>query len=141
MYFGKKIFDGLTNTIEQKPGQTFGFGSLYLFLLLPFSLVLFLTVIGLHVGIILIAIWAISIYLSKMVFGYFIGKVLMKNLSTNNSNPYLTFVFGLLVTTLLTTIPYVGWAILLMSTIFGMGTIFIGIRDLLTSLRSESVSV
>ncbi len=141
IFVGKKILDLLTDTIEQKPGLTFGLGLIYLFLLIPFSLLLFVTVIGLHVGILLITIWVISIYLAKIIFGYFIGKVLIKNLNATNTNSYLTFIFGLMITTLLTTIPYVGWAIMLMSTIFGMGAIFIGIRELLTNLRKVPTDV
>jgi cytoskeletal protein CcmA (bactofilin family) len=69
-------------------------------------------------------------FLTKIFVSYLIGRLLLERLNTNWAlSMYWSFVAGLIVFIVLTSIPYLGWIINLGVIFFGLGAILLWIKD------------
>lgn len=79
-------------------------GGIACFILMPIiSLLLFMTVIGLPLGILSLIMYFIVVYLSPTIIGIILGRLILKN-----KNPYLQIFAGVVVIRLLSLLPMVG---------------------------------
>ena len=129
----------LAEALRTQTLSSLGWGAL-LFFVTPIAAVLvMLTVIGIPLGIIALILWAIAVYLSQIPVALFMGWLILKNGQELKSRGIMVGIFalGLLITTLLVAIPYVGWIFGLLIAIFGLGTL-ISSHVNLRSLRDDS---
>ena len=114
-----KMFNKFSANISKNIG--YGFLS---FLLLPIcSLILLFTNFGITVSIIGIMLYIILLMLSKVIFGYVIGKYIWNKFIKKEEKIYLIGILGITIIYLLSIIPYIGELITFISLIYSFGII------------------
>ena len=107
-------------------------------LLIGFSLLLFtpivivilmLTVVGIPLALILLASYLSMIILSIIIASSYLGSLLIKSLSKKEANPYLSAIIGLLIFSLTSSTPFIGWLISVLIISLGFGALFKKITD------------
>ena len=115
----KKFFINSDKVLAKEPLTVF-LGGLGSFILLPLvSLLLFITVIGLPLGIISLITYFILVYVSPIICGIFIGRAMLKG-----KNPYLQVLSGVFIIRVLTILPYIGSFVWVVSSIITFGAIY-----------------
>lgn len=115
-----------------RPGFTMLLGVAAIFLVPIVAGLVMVTVIGLPIGIIAIVLWGIALYVSRIVTALAVGKVVMGRLGRTpdaKPRPYLEALAGVVVTSIVFLIPYVGGFALFLSVLFGMGVLVQVVRD------------
>lgn len=94
-------------------------GGIASFILVPIaSLLLFLTIIALPIGVISLIMYFIVIYLSPVIMGIVLGRLILKN-----KNPYLQLLVGILIVRLLSLLPMIGGFVWVVSGMITQGLI------------------
>ncbi|KKP89140.1 MAG: hypothetical protein UR93_C0002G0042 [Berkelbacteria bacterium GW2011_GWA2_35_9] len=115
--WGKKIDQCKKQLIDQW-GAIFLKGTVGLIVILPIVIILLLSQVGISLAMIILALFLISFYLSKIIVAYLIGKKILPN-----SKNIAQLAIGLLIITTLINLPVFGGLIYLIVTIFGLGII------------------
>lgn len=115
---------GVASTIERRPGLSVATGSLVILFALPVFIVLLITLIGIPIALILGAVLAVAIYLSKFFTALTVGNLIARRTGWK-PNPYADAAIGLILITLLELIPVIGWLAALLSMLFGLGALVI----------------
>ena len=99
----KKFFINNDELLVKEP-LPIVFGGIASFILVPIaSLLLFITIIGLPLGMLSLLMYFIVVYLSPVVMGIILGRLVLKD-----KNPYLQLFIGILVVRLLSLLPMIG---------------------------------
>ena len=99
----KKFFINSDELLVKEP-LPIVFGGIASFILVPIaSLLLFITIIGLPLGMLSLLMYFIVVYLSPVVMGIILGRLVLKG-----KNPYLQLFIGILVVRLLSLLPMIG---------------------------------
>lgn len=104
-------------------GKTLGIGFLSLIIVPIAALILIMTILGLPFGLMLIALYALVIYSSTIITGYYFGDLIWKKYFKIKRRPYLVGLFGITVIYILTIIPAIGGLIHFLSILFTLGII------------------
>ena len=119
IYTVSKKFFIRTNDLLIKEPLPVVLGGMASFILVPIvSLLLFITVVGLPLGILSLIIYFIIVYLSPVVMGIILGRLILKH-----KNPYLQLFVGILVVRLLSLLPMVGAFVWVVSAMIVQGFI------------------
>lgn len=114
----KKFFMDSDELLVKEPLPVI-LGGIASFILVPIgSLLLFITIIGLPLGIIGLIMYFIVTYLSPVIIGIIIGRLLLKN-----KNPYLQLLVGILIVRLLSLMPIIGGFVWVISAMITQGLI------------------
>ena len=97
----------------KRPGASLGWGLVGFFLVPILCLFLLLTIIGIPLALMMVPVYLILIYLSKVVAGFVLGLWLLNKLTANKYTGSLIWplVLGLLVLLVVASLPLVGWLI------------------------------
>ena len=119
LYFIPKLFKKL----ERKKDviKSMGYGIIFLIFIPVIAVILLLSVFGMALSLILIGIYAILIYLSTIIVGYYIGSYIWQKLIKKEMRPYLAGLIGLVILTILKNIPYIGPVVIFLTIILGIG--------------------
>jgi cytoskeletal protein CcmA (bactofilin family) len=117
-------------TLKRKPLLSLGWGAIILFATPLAALIVFITIIGIPVGIIGLITYGILIYLSQIAVGLFLGYWILGSFTQVESRGSLigALAIGLAILTLLKLIPFIGFALWLATTLFGIGAIILSFR-------------
>lgn len=85
------------------------------------AVVLAVTFIGLPAGLVIAAVWALSLYVSKIVVAHFLGNALLRPKQEGVRALLLPLLAGLVLVLIAVSLPYVGWVINLLLVIIGLG--------------------
>lgn len=85
------------------------------------AVVLAVTLIGLPAGLVIAAVWALSLYVSKIVVAHFLGNALLRPKQHDVRSMLLPLLAGLVLVLIAVSLPYVGWVINLLLVIIGLG--------------------
>ncbi len=85
------------------------------------AVVLAVTLIGLPAGLVIAAVWALSLYVSKIVVAHFLGNALLPPKQHDVRSMLLPLLAGLVLVLVAVSLPYVGWVINLLLVIIGLG--------------------
>jgi hypothetical protein len=120
----------LSSSLRGSPLSTLGWGALLLFVTPIAAIIVMLTIIGLPLGIIGLALWGIALYLSEIPVALLIGWLILRyNRDIGNRGIMIgAFALGLFILSLLTAIPIIGWIIWLFAAMFGLGTLISSAR-------------
>jgi hypothetical protein len=70
------------------------------------------------------------LFCSKLVASYLIGQLILSAISARAADTRLwCMLLGILVYLLLSAVPFLGWLVAVAATFFGLGAIWMGIRD------------
>jgi len=89
------------------------------------ALALLLTIIGIPLGLLMLAGWVAAMYFAKIVVAHAIGKKLLPNIPTK---PYVQFAGGAFVLVMLMGLPTIGWILKLLTVFVGMGSLWLYVR-------------
>jgi hypothetical protein len=96
-----------------------------------------LTIIGIPLGLIALALWGASIYLAKVVVAQLIGTHFIEVMAQRRKHFAVALLFGLLVVTLVTNLPFIGGVVRFLLTILGLGLLVLFLRDELRPVTVE----
>ena len=117
----------IADSIRSKPWASLGWGAVILFATPIAALVVCITVIGIPVGLITLVLYGITIYLSQIFVGLFIGRWIIGYFREVDSKAILigALASGLVILTLLKLIPYLGFWIGLAAVLFALGALVV----------------
>ncbi|MBI2465170.1 polymer-forming cytoskeletal protein [Candidatus Shapirobacteria bacterium] len=91
----------------------------------PFvMMILMMSVLGIPLSIITFGVYLLALYLSSLVVAMALGNVISKNGWLPIKNNYLLSIIGLIVISVITNIPLIGWLMSVVVCFLGMGIIF-----------------
>ena len=113
----------IAEAIRSRPGPSAGWGAMILFLTPIAAIIVCLTIVGIPVGLIALALWGIAIYLAQIPVGLLIGRLILGRFRAVEGKAITVgaLALGLLILKLLGLIPYAGFVIGLATAIFGLG--------------------
>lgn len=79
------------------------------------------TLIGLPVGLVTVVVWAVGLYLSKIVVAHYLGTALLRSKRQDMRSVALALSVGLVLVLVAVSLPYVGWVINGLLVILGLG--------------------
>lgn len=123
------FWSNLAEKITLSPVRALGFGALAVVLIPIFSILLLFTVIGIPLSFILLSLYGLVLYVSKIIFSVFIGFWFQKRFNWSNAQSFWSFLLGLIVLSILGIIPIIGWIISLFIAFFGMGSIVLSVLE------------
>ena len=115
----------MADSIRTSPWASLGWGALILFVTPFAAIIVCITIIGLPLGLIALALWGIAIYLSQIPVALCIGLLLIGRFKKVASGGILVgaVAAGLAILMLLRLIPVVGFLVSLAVILFGMGSL------------------
>lgn len=120
----------ITDLMLNKIGGSIGRGALILILTPIAAVLLLFTVIAIPLALILFVIWLITLFLSKILVGILIGRTILNNLWPKQKDSLIwAMIIGILVTYLIFSLPFIGWALSLVATLWGLGGLMIYFKE------------
>src|SRR3989338_2079090 len=122
----------------KKAGPSIGWGLVYLILTPIIAVLLAITIIGLPLAVILILIFLIALYLSKVLAAFTLGLFLANQMSADKKYKgqlLWPFVFGLLVIVILGSIPLLGWLFKIILMLWAFGALIAVKKEYLKQYR------
>jgi hypothetical protein len=111
-------------TLDAAPAKSLGLGTALFFSVPPTAVLLVITIIGIPIGIVLIAAHAVALLIGYLVSAFFIAGKLGRALHRpvlNGWQRYALFAGALLLLALATSIPYAGTLVLVVALAGGLG--------------------
>lgn len=125
-------------SIPERPLKHMAVGFLLAIAGFAVSIVLFITVIGIPLGLILLFLTFIVLYAARLFFGLWLGSLIFSRLG-RESRPWMNMVLGLFVVFLLTSLPWIGFLIYLLVTFMAIGGIFREEKRFYDELRGKGM--
>ena len=123
-------------TIRERPGASIGIGAAAL-IGIPFLILFcFATVLGIPLGLVLGALYVVTLYIGRIFVMLWAGQLLLLLVSESPS-PSWAFVTGLVVYSLFTLVPFIGSLVTLVTVILGLGALLVTKRALIEQLREK----
>jgi len=125
-----KRLTSIAEAIRSRPGPSAGWGALILFLTPVAAIIVCITIIGIPVGLIALALWGIAIYLAQIPVGLFIGRWILSHFREVEGKAIMVgaLALGLVILRLLRLIPHLGFFIGLAVILFGLGAVVVSER-------------
>lgn len=102
------------------------------------SILFFITVIGIPLGMLLLFATAAVLYAARLFIGLWLGRVIFSRLG-RESRPWMDMVLGLFVLFILTSLPWIGFLIYLLVTFIAIGSLFSEEKRFCTELREKGM--
>ncbi len=130
----------VAEAVRSRPGPSAGWGALILFVTPIAAIVTCITIIGIPVGLITLALWGIAVYLAQIPVGLFVGKLIIGRSRDVESKGLMVaaLALGLVILKLLRLIPYLGFFIGVAVVLFGLGAVVASERRRRIEARSGS---
>lgn len=126
----------VTAILRDQPGVSLGVGGVVLVVTPVAAVSLVVTLLALPVGVILLALYGVTVYLARIYTMTWAGQWLLRHKDESTS---LTraFTVGLVVYSLLSLVPVVGGLITLGTVLFGLGALLMAKKELIAGLREQ----
>jgi len=85
------------------------------------AIIVCVTLIGLPIGLTTLALWALGLYLAKIVLAGFLGRALLAGQGEQRPAPALALLVGLVLILIAVNLPFVGGIINFLLTVLGLG--------------------
>ncbi len=131
---------GASDAIRTHTGASAGWGAIALFVTPLAAIVVCITVVGLPIGLISLAVWGILLYLSQLPVSLLIGHLILGNSKPLEGRGFMigSLALGLLILTLLRAIPLIGFFVWLAIAMFGMGAFVVMGKRIIEARRSTT---
>jgi len=129
----------VTESIRTRPWASLGWGAVILVATPIAALIACITIIGLPLGLIALALYTIAICLTQLFVGLLIGQLIIGYSRKVETKALLVgaLTLGLAILSLLRLIPYLGFVVGLATVLFGLGAILVSERK----LRAEAQNI
>ena len=128
-----------SDKVAMNPLKNLLWGLLFLIISPIVTILLLITIIGIPLSLILFIIYIVTIYISRIYVGYWVGGYVLKKLKIETRFRVLTMAFGLLIVLIVINIPIVGIFIHLVVLLLGLGAIALTEYDIYKKLKEEKV--
>jgi len=125
--------------VGKKPLQCFGFGIILLILIPVFTLIIFLTIVGVPLGLIITSLFLSLLYLARVFPAIFIGRKILNKMPDRKSTWVLSTIIGIFILIILISIPRVGILLNFLFLFFGFGALISGRIHFFKRLREEKI--
>lgn len=117
-----RLLVATSQAVTRSPLGTFGMGLVGL-LVPPFvAVILFVTIIGIPLALVVLFSWIISMLAAVSVSGHVLGQIIIKKLHWHEAwQNFAALVLGLFIIFLLALVPYLGGYIILAALLWGLG--------------------
>jgi len=127
--FWKEYILKITDLMLNKIGSSFGWGILALLLTPIIIIILLITIIGIPLSLILLALWLIALYVSKILVGILVGRSLLTNLwQKQKDSLILAMIIGTIISYIIFAIPFIGSFVALLAMLWGLGGIILALK-------------
>ncbi|MFW6118566.1 MAG: hypothetical protein ACOC6R_03635 [Chloroflexota bacterium] len=125
IFLAPKKLTSITDAIGTRPGPSAGWGAMILFLTPIAAVIVCLTIIGIPVGLITLALYGIALYLAQIPVGLFIGRWIIGHFRVVENKAIMVgaLAVGLAILKLLSLIPYFGFFVGFVVVLFGLGAV------------------
>jgi len=123
-WLGLILFPGFFEACSQAVGsgwRSLGLGFAVLVGVPVAIVVAGITLVGLPLSLMLFALYLTAIYLAQIWVGAFLGRMLLRPAGSTKQEWLVALLLGLVILTVLTFIPYVGWLVRLAMVCLGLG--------------------
>jgi len=137
IYVAPRRTVSIADSVVGKPGPSLGWGALIL-VATPIAFILVcITVIGIPLGLISMAVYGVAIYLAQIPVGLAVGSLIVRRAGRVESKALLigALALGLVILSLLGLIPYFGFVVGLVTILFGLGALAVSERRLRAETR------
>lgn len=118
----RKQIKQLTDKMLNDAGVSIGWGVVVMFITPILALLLIITIIGIPLAMIVICLWLIALYISKILVGILIGRSLVEKFWKSKKDSLIwAMVVGVVVSWLIFSIPIIGWLLCLVAMWWGLG--------------------
>jgi len=119
----------VADRIMSFPLKSFGLGLLFLICVPIGALILCVTIVGLPIGLVVLAAYAVFFYISRVYVALAIGREILDRITKQDVRMIWPMILGLFIITALSSIPYhIGWIIRSICTLFGLGGMLMATR-------------
>lgn len=123
--WGKEI-KKLTDKMLNKVGASIGWGIVVMFITPILAILLLITLIGIPLAFIMMAVWLIALYISKILVGILIGRSILEKLWKKQKESLIwAMIIGIVATWIVFSIPVIGWLLCLVAVWWGLGGIWL----------------
>lgn len=125
IFLAPKKLTSITDAIGTRPGPSAGWGALIVFVAPIAAVLVCLTIIGIPVGLIALALYGIALYVAQIPVGLFIGRWIIGRFRVVEGKAIMVgaLAIGLAILKLLSLIPYFGFVVGMAVVIFGLGAV------------------
>ena len=128
-----------SDTISAKPLKNLLWGLLSLIITPIVAVLLLITIIGIPLSLIIFIIYIISLYISRIYVGFWVGQYVLKKLKIETRFRVLTMGSGLLIVLIGTNLPIIGIFIHFVVLLLGLGAIALTEYDIYRKLKEQKV--
>ena len=119
----------LARTMLRKRAAALGWGLVIMFLTPILAFLLMITLIGIPLSLITLALWLIALYVAKILAGIALGVALMEKWWPKHKDSLTRgMIFGIALLWLIGWLPVLGWAVTLAATWWGLGGIWLALK-------------
>lgn len=133
------VLTGASSIAKQHPWRSLGLGFVIALCSIASFVVLSITVIGLPLAGILLAIFIITMCLAKIYAGVFIGNLLINPKKMNKLKLFGIAALGIFIIEVVGLVPYVGGLIALLTVILGFGALWTHKKELYDKLNLQKI--
>ena len=123
IYLTRKKLLETSSLMLKKPGSQIGRGLAWFFLTPLVCILLLVTIIGIPLSFLTIAIYAVMLYISKVFAAIALGVWLAKSFGWKKASLIWKMILGVLALVILQSIPFIGWLVCLVAIWWGLGAI------------------
>jgi len=125
IFLAPRRLTSIAEAIGTRPGPSAGWGALIVFVAPIAAVLVCLTIIGIPVGLIALALYGIALYLAQIPVSLFIGRWIIGRFRVVEGKAIMVgaLAIGLAILKLLSLIPYFGFVVGLAVVIFGLGAV------------------
>ncbi len=124
--------------LKERPLASIGLGGLVLIVTPVLVGLLGITLLGIPLAIFLMGLFLIYIYLARIFVIAWAGQAIFEKLGKGHQEK-LAFISGLVLYSLLTFIPFLGWAITFLVILFGLGTLLLTKKEVYMEARKHGL--
>ncbi len=119
----------ITDLMLAKIGPSFGWGIIALLLTPIIAIILLITIIGIPLSLILMALWLVALCLSKILAGILIGRGLLNNYWPKQKDSLISaMIIGVAIAYIIFSLPIIGGFISLLAMLWGLGGIMLALK-------------
>ena len=126
--FGEKV-KKLSELMKTKISLSIGIGVIIMFITPLIILFLLITIIGAPLSLMLLALFMIALCISKIFTAIIIGEYLFLKTTKKNQTLLWSMVLGIVVSSIIYSIPVLGWLLCLFATWYGLGGLWLYLRS------------
>ena len=126
-----KRLTSIVESMRTRPGPSAGWGAIVLIVTPIAAIIVGLTIVGIGVGVITLALYGIAIYLAQISVSLLIGRLIVSRSRVVEGKPAMigALALGLIIISLLKLIPYFGIFVSLAVIIFGLGAAVVSAKQ------------